>query len=153
MQESEFNVVLVLATLRTSQIEAVAAARDTARAHQAGRTPNIPGDTPWTRAGLRPHRLQQWCSGGQHRPCGDHAWHMAVGKDRPRQLVQEHPGMNALCSASRARPVHPSQCSRGRVRDVIQAHAHGCRLLPRTRPEPGRGTNGCTACSPLAGSP
>ena len=43
--------MLVLATLRTSQIEAVAAARDSARTHQAGRTPNIPGDTPWTRAG------------------------------------------------------------------------------------------------------
>ena len=52
MQEMDFTAVLVLATLRTSQMEAVEAATHSARTHQTGRTPNIPGDTPWTRAGM-----------------------------------------------------------------------------------------------------
>ena len=51
VQDMDFTAVLVLATLRSSQLEAVEAARHSARSHQAGRTPNIPGDTPWTRAG------------------------------------------------------------------------------------------------------
>ena len=55
VQEMDFTAVLVLATLRNSQLEAVEAARHSARSHQAGRTPNIPGDTPWTRAGAAVH--------------------------------------------------------------------------------------------------